>query len=227
VRPPTLLMVLISIAIMLAAGAAAPAHARPVEPAGETEAPPPRVPRTVSLTFDDGPSPDWTPKILDLLRQHRVHATFCLLGDKAAEHPALARRIVTEGHRVCNHSRSHPDLARLPEYRVRQQVLTAQKQIRRATGRTPRTFRFPYGSSDRAAKRIVEGYGLRVLSWDVDPADWTRPSPGVITSRVVRQTCPGSVVLMHDGGGDRGHTVASLDATITQLRARGYRFVVA
>jgi peptidoglycan/xylan/chitin deacetylase (PgdA/CDA1 family) len=220
-------MVLISVAALVAAGVAAPAHARPVEPAGQTEAPPPRVPRTVSLTFDDGPSPEWTPKILDALREHRVHATFCLLGDNAAKHPALARRIVTEGHRVCNHSRSHADLARLPDHRVRQQVLIAQKQIRRATGRTPRTFRFPYGSSDRATNKIVEGYGLRVLSWDVDPADWTRPSSGAITARVVREVRPGSVVLMHDGGGDRDHTAASLDATITQLHAGGYRFVFA
>jgi peptidoglycan/xylan/chitin deacetylase (PgdA/CDA1 family) len=218
VRPPKIMLVPLVMAAMVTP---AEAHARPVEP------PAPRPDRTVSLTFDDGPAPDWTPAVLAVLRRRHVQATFCMLGDNAARHPALARQIVTEGHRVCNHSRSHADLARLSDAGVREQVLVAQQQIRRATGRTPRDFRFPYGSSDRAARRIVQGYGLRIVSWDVDPTDWTRPRSGTITTRIVGAVRPGSVVLMHDGGGDRGHTAASLDATITRLRDRGYRFVVA
>ncbi|HET6531647.1 MAG TPA: polysaccharide deacetylase family protein [Actinoplanes sp.] len=181
--------------------------------------------KTVALTFDDGPSRHTAP-ILDILYRHRVPATFCLLGDNAEAQPHLARRIAREGHQICNHSRSHPDLARASADRVRGEVAVAQWQITRATGVRPRTFRFPYGSSDARAERIVRRYGLRPLDWDVDPQDWTRPRSGTITARVVRQVRPGSVVLLHDGGGDRRHTVAALETIVGTLRAQGYRFVL-
>src|SRR3982750_2390991 len=126
VRPPKIMLVPLVLAAMVTP---TEAHARPVEP---------RPDRTVSLTFDDGPAPDWTPAVLAVLRRRHVQATSCMLGDNAAQPPALARQIVTEGHRVCNHSRSHADLARLSDAGVRDQVLVAQQQIRRATGRPPR-----------------------------------------------------------------------------------------
>jgi peptidoglycan-N-acetylglucosamine deacetylase len=215
---------------LLAIGAEAPARADP-PPVPQTRiteilvhrpGPPPPA-RTVALTFDDGPSAD-TPRILDILRRHRVPATFCVLGDNVEEHPDIARRIVREGHRLCNHSRSHPDLARASAHRVRGEVAIAQWQIARATGVTPKTFRFPYGSSDARAERIVRRAGLRPLGWDVDPQDWARPRSGTITARVVRAVRPGSVVLLHDGGGDRRHTAAALEQLISTLRDRGYRF---
>ena len=228
-RPVALI---VAVSAVLAVGAMAPARAEPAVPEARiTEilvhrpGPPPPA-RTVALTFDDGPSAD-TPRILDILRRHRVPATFCLLGDNVEDHPDIARRIVREGHRLCNHSRSHADLARASAHRVRGEVTIAQWQIARATGVTPTTFRFPYGSSDARAERIVRRAGLRPLSWDVDPQDWARPRSGTITTRVVRAVRPGSVVLLHDGGGDRSHTAAAVDDLITTLRGRGYRFVFA
>jgi peptidoglycan/xylan/chitin deacetylase (PgdA/CDA1 family) len=197
--------------------AASPARKGPAVP------PRPRTNRTVALTFDDGPSPD-TPKILDVLRRNRVRATFCMLGNNAARYPALAKRVAREGHQVCNHTRDHANLARRPSRQVRGEITVAQAQIRGATGVTPKTFRFPYGSSDHRTRKIVKGYGLRAIGWDVDPEDWKRPKSRTITARVVGHVKPGSVVLMHDGGGDRRHTAASLDATIRDLRAKGYRF---
>jgi peptidoglycan/xylan/chitin deacetylase (PgdA/CDA1 family) len=185
-----------------------------------------RTDKTVALTFDDGPSP-WTPQVLAVLRRHRVPATFCMLGDEAARYPAYARQVVDEGHQLCNHSRDHADMARLSAGRARREVIDAERQIRDAAGVAPVLFRYPYGSADRTAKRVVRGYGLRELSWDVDPQDWTRPAARTITSRIAGQVRTHSVVLMHDGGGDRSHTVASLDATITLLLRRGYRFVPA
>ena len=182
--------------------------------------------RTVALTFDDGPSP-FTPAILAVLRRHHVHATFCMLGDEAQRYPELASRVVRDGHQVCNHSRDHRDMAALPPKRARHEVVAAERQIRDAAGVAPRIFRFPYGSADRAAQRVVRGYGMRALGWDVDPRDWTRPGPSAITGRIVRGVRSGSVVLMHDGGGDRSATVASLDATIRSLERQGYRFVPA
>jgi len=184
--------------------------------------------RTVALTFDDGPS-RYTPAILAVLRRHHVRATFCMLGNNAERHPALARQVAREGHQLCNHSRDHADLAREPSRNVRAEVTVTQAQIRGATGVTPRTFRFPYGSSDHRTRKIIKRYGLRTLGWDVDPRDWSRPRPTSreLTARVVKHVRPGSVVLMHDGGGDRSHTAASLDATIRRLQAKGYRFELA
>jgi peptidoglycan-N-acetylglucosamine deacetylase len=191
-------------------------------PAGAQALPVPEHPIVV-LTFDDGPSP-YTPGILAVLRRNHIHATFCMLGDEAQRYPALARRVVREGHQVCNHSRDHLDMAQLPAQRARHEVVTAERQIRDAAGVAPTIFRFPYGSADREARQVVRGYGMRALDWDVDPRDWTRPGASTITARIVRGVQQGSVVLLHDGGGDRSATVASLDATIRSLKQRGYRF---
>jgi peptidoglycan/xylan/chitin deacetylase (PgdA/CDA1 family) len=154
-----------------------------------------------------------------------VPATFCLLGNNAERLPAVARRIAREGHQICNHSRSHADLGQAAPHRVRAEVAIAQWQIYRATGVTPGTFRFPYGSSSARSRAVVTGLGLRTLDWDVDPQDWAGPRSGAITARVVGNVRNRSIVLLHDGGGDRSHTAAALDSTIRKLRDRGYRFV--
>lgn len=224
---------LIALVVLVGVGAAAPAHARPVPappsapPGPSGYGPPlPAVDRTVALTFDDGPSP-YTPAILAVLRRYRVRATFCMLGDQALRFPAYARQVVSDGHRLCNHSRDHRDMTRLSSGRARREVVDGERLIRDASGVSPTIFRFPYGSSDRTARQVVRGYGMGVLSWDVDPRDWTRPAASTITDRIVRHVGPHSVVLLHDGGGDRGNTVASLDDTIRRLQRRGYRFVPA
>jgi peptidoglycan-N-acetylglucosamine deacetylase len=240
VRRTKIVSLLLVLAVPFAVDAVAlgtePEHARAAtaRPAPEPTVTPERDSRaitgpadkTVALTFDDGPSP-WTPQILAILRRHRVPATFCMLGDEAARYSAYARQVVDEGHRLCNHSRDHADMARLPVRRARREVIDAEREIRDAAGVAPVVFRYPYGSADRTAKQVVRGYGMRELSWDVDPQDWTRPPARTITSRIAAQVRQHSVVLMHDGGGDRSHTVASLDATITLLQRRGYRFVPA
>jgi peptidoglycan/xylan/chitin deacetylase (PgdA/CDA1 family) len=235
VRRTKIVSLLLAFAVVYALGAEVPEHARAatVRPAPEPTATPrerpavtERVDRTVALTFDDGPSP-WTPRILAVLRRHHVPATFCMLGDEAERYPAYARQVVTEGHQLCNHSSDHADMARLPVRRARREVVGAERQIRDAAGVAPVIFRYPYGSADRTARQVVRRYGMRELSWDVDPRDWTRPPARTITARIAGQVRPRSVVLLHDGGGERSHTVAALDATITQLQREGYRFVPA
>lgn len=227
---PVSLVVTIALALALggyepspAAGAQTSVRPEAMSRMGPAIPPESRRQRTVALTFDDGPS-RYTPQILAVLRRHQIRATFCMLGDNAERYPELARQVVREGHQICNHSRAHANLARESSLKVRAEVTVAQAQIRGATGATPQTFRFPYGSSDRRTRKIIKGYGLRRLDWDVDTLDWKRPPARKLTARVVRDVKPGSVVLMHDGGGDRSQTVASLDATIKKLRARGYRF---
>ncbi|WP_328471683.1 polysaccharide deacetylase family protein [Actinoplanes sp. NBC_00393] len=186
----------------------------------------PRRPKTVALTFDDGPSP-YTPQVLDILRRNRVKATFCLLGNNVGDYRRTVRRIVREGHRICNHSRDHADFTKLSRTAARDNVERAQRKIRKAAGRSPKTFRFPYGASDPAARAVVRGEGLRILGWTVDTRDWQGPPAPTITRRAVRDTRPGAVILMHDGGGDRRPTVASLPNTIRKLKAKGYVFVLA
>ncbi|WP_412753685.1 polysaccharide deacetylase family protein [Krasilnikovia sp. M28-CT-15] len=201
----------------------APAAAGPVTAAqGRVHA----ARKTVALTFDDGPHPRYTPQVLNLLRKYHVKATFCIVGDNAARYPKLVRRIRAEGHRLCNHTRSHANMARLSNSAARRQITKAQQQIRAAAGVSPTVFRFPYGSSSARVRAIVRSCGLRNLGWTVDTRDWERPSARTITARVLRGARPGAVVLMHDGGGNRSHTVASLDSTIRQLQRKGYTFVL-
>ncbi|HEX8630027.1 MAG TPA: polysaccharide deacetylase family protein [Catenuloplanes sp.] len=183
--------------------------------------------RTVALTFDDGPNAQYTPPILDILRKHRVKATFCVLGEEVRRHPQTTTRIVREGHQLCNHTAGHHDMARLSPAAARTQVLTAQLQIKKISGVTPTTFRFPYGSANPRARKVVAEHKLRDLGWTIDTRDWQRPSARTITARIVNHARPGDVVLMHDGGGDRAGTVKSLDATIGQLKKKGFTFVLA
>jgi peptidoglycan-N-acetylglucosamine deacetylase len=188
-------------------------------------------PRTVILTFDDGPDPTWTPRILDVLRRHRVPGSFFLLGNQVLQHPGVVRRMLAEGHEVGNHSFDHPDLAVLSPREQRRQLAQAQLALVGATGVTTSLMRPPYsfstGSLDDPSWDVVraaheDGY-VTVLA-DVDSRDWERPG----VDAVVRDATPpdgrGAIVLLHDAGGDRSQTVAALDRLIPRLRAAGDRF---
>jgi peptidoglycan/xylan/chitin deacetylase (PgdA/CDA1 family) len=182
--------------------------------------------KTVALTFDDGPG-DYTYKVLDILKKYKVKATFCIVGDNVANYPKTTLRIVNEGHQVCNHSWSHPDLTTLSKAQVKKQLTDAQAAIKKATKKTPAVVRFPYGASNATVRAVAKGLKLRVLGWDVDPKDWRNPPAKTITARILKATGPGDVVLMHDGGGNRTQTKASLPGTILKLRKKGYTFVLA
>ncbi|BBH69526.1 hypothetical protein ACTI_62110 [Actinoplanes sp. OR16] len=182
--------------------------------------------KTVALTFDDGPS-KYTPQILDILKKNNVKATFCMLGNNVGPYKKTAKRVVKEGHRLCNHSRNHPDFTTLSNSAARSQIVYTQGRIREVTGRSPKVFRFPYGSSNSRVRKVVRNQDLRILGWTVDTRDWSRPGTRVIVSRAVNNTRPGGVILMHDGGGNRTQTVAALDKTIKKLKAKGYTFVLA
>ena len=179
--------------------------------------------RSVALTFDDGPGP-YTDDILDLLARYHVHATFCIIGRQVAGHAAQIRRIVAEGHTLCNHTDSHASLDRLGAGAIEAEIQNAGDSIQAATGVRPAVFRFPYGRTSPTAYGVVARLGLRVLGWTVDPADYTRPGTDAIITRVAQAVKPGSIVLFHDGGGDRSQTVAAATALITSLRAAGYSF---
>ncbi|MFI7609123.1 polysaccharide deacetylase family protein [Micromonospora sp. NPDC049366] len=203
----------------------APPTGRPVRP--KPTKLPPGLRRTtgvrpVALTFDDGPSPTWTPKVLDQLRAARVKATFCLVGREAQRHPDLVRRIVREGHQLCNHSWRHNlDLGRLPVAEIRADLARTNKAIRAAAPGAPITFyRQPGGQWTPEVVAVAKELGMRALHWSVDPQDWAKPPAKTISKRVVAAVRPGSIVLLHDGGGDRAATLAACPGVIADLKRR-------
>jgi peptidoglycan-N-acetylglucosamine deacetylase len=189
------------------------------------EPPPPKPSGTpMYLTFDDGPHPTWTPRVLDALRRHGARATFFATGAQVQRYPALARRIVAEGHRIENHTMNHARLTNLSWNGVRAELSSANQAIRVAVGRGTTCFRPPYGATSRTVVDAANSLGHRQVLWTVDPSDWKRPPSSQIASVVLRNIRPGGVVLLHDGGGDRSRTVAALDTILPELRRRGYSF---
>jgi peptidoglycan/xylan/chitin deacetylase (PgdA/CDA1 family) len=182
--------------------------------------------KTVKLTFDDGPG-DYTYQVLDVLKKYKVKATFCVVGKDLANYPKTTLRIVREGHLICNHSFTHADLTKLSTAKAKKEITDCQAAIKKATKVNAKVMRFPYGASNPKVRKIVKDLKLRSLGWDVDPEDWRNPPAKTITARILKATGPGDIVLLHDGGGVRKQTVASLAGTITKLRKKGYTFVVA
>jgi peptidoglycan/xylan/chitin deacetylase (PgdA/CDA1 family) len=180
--------------------------------------------RVVALTFDDGPDPVNTPALLDVLREHHVKATFCLWGDHVRENPDLVRRIVAEGHTLCNHTMTHPDLSSWTPEQVRAELQATSDLIHSIVPKEPIPyFRAPYGAWGQSTAVAAE-LGMQPLGWAWLTEDWADQDPDVLSERIRTRITPGSVVLMHDGGGDRLGTVAAVDRMIPELRADGWRF---
>jgi peptidoglycan/xylan/chitin deacetylase (PgdA/CDA1 family) len=177
----------------------------------------PRNRKVVALTFDDGPS-DYTPGFLDVLRDKGVPGTFFEIGQEMPGREATMRRILAEGGELGDHTENHVEY---PDYG---QIAGAAERIAEYTHFQPCLFRPPGGAVDAGVIGAAGSLGMRTIAWDVDPADWTDPGSGAVYSRVVEAAQPGSIVLMHDGGGDRGGTLAALPSIVDTLRARGYGF---
>lgn len=185
--------------------------------------------RTLALTFDDGPDPVWTPRILDVLAAHHVHATFFVVGTAALDHPDLVRRMVAEGHEVGLHTLTHVDLGKVPEWQRNLEVGAAQRTLAGITGQSATLLRPPYSSENDAVtssewsamkSTAADGY-LTVLS-TVDSRDWSRPGVPAIEKNLTVTGTRGQVLLMHDGGGDRSETVTALDEMLTKYQGQGY-----
>jgi peptidoglycan/xylan/chitin deacetylase (PgdA/CDA1 family) len=182
-------------------------------------------PPQVALTFDDGPHPDWTPKLLDVLDKEKVKATFFVVGTMAQHYPYLIRREIADGMAVGDHTWTHPHLAGRDHGFVDGQ-LRHTRDVLKGLGADVSVFRPPYGSYNAATVQIASALKMRTVIWSIDPTDYRKPSPDVIVQRVMSQLKPGSIILMHDGGGDRSHTVAAVKMLIEQIRKRGYSFSV-
>jgi peptidoglycan/xylan/chitin deacetylase (PgdA/CDA1 family) len=180
----------------------------------------------VALTIDDGPDPEWTPKVLALLERLDVRATFCVVGRQAAAHPGLVAAVAGAGHLVANHTHTHTFLRTATASRVRSEIGRATEAITAATGgRPPALFRAPGGEWTPAVLAECAAQGLRPLGWSVDPRDWSRPGTTSIVRAILGSTVPGSIILEHDGGGDRSQTLQALAEALPRLLDRGFRFV--
>lgn len=188
-------------------------------------------PRTIALTFDDGPDPVWTPKILDVLRRNQVPATFFTVGAQVSAHPELARRIVGDGHQIGVHTFTHTDLGAASAWRRSLELSESQLVIAGAVGVTTPLLRPPFSSTNEAlgdadwdtvVQAGQEGY-LTVLSTQ-DSQDWRRPGIAQIVANSTPKGTDGQILLMHDAGGDRSQTVAALEQLLPDLKKAGFRF---
>jgi peptidoglycan/xylan/chitin deacetylase (PgdA/CDA1 family) len=176
----------------------------------------------IAMTFDDGPSAENTPRLLETLKQRNIKATFFLIGQNAAANPDIVRRILAEGHEVGNHSWTHPQLSKLSDDRVTAEITKTQDAIKDASGYTPTLLRPPYGAiTPRQREWIANQFGLNIILWSVDPFDWKRPGASVITQRILSQARPGAIILSHD---IHKQTVDAMPATLDALIAKGYKF---
>ncbi|UWU19409.1 chitooligosaccharide deacetylase NodB [Rhizobium sullae] len=187
--------------------------------------------RSVYLTFDDGPNPFSTPQILDVLAEHRVPATFFVVGVFAKEQPDLIRRIVAEGHDVANHTMTHPDLTACEPQDIEREINEASRAILSACPEAAvRHIRAPYGAWTEDVLSKSASAGLEAVHWSSDPRDWSRPGVDAIVDAVLSTARPGAIVLLHDGcppdevglSGLRDQTLLALSRLIPALHSRGF-----
>ncbi len=200
-------------------------------------------PGEVALTFDDGPDPKWTPKVLDILKAKHVQATFMIIGEQAQDNVRLLKREVAEGHEIANHTFTHPDISEVSQRQLELELNLTERLFASELGIKPLFFRPPYSidqkpdTNDQAAPSYrIQQMGYTIIGDEIDTSDWDerlKKTPQSISQDVLDQlkimkTKPqfrGSIILLHDGGGDRAITVAALPVLIDTLRARGYKIV--
>ncbi|GAA3335903.1 glycosyltransferase [Amorphoplanes nipponensis] len=187
--------------------------------------------RTIALTFDDGPDPEWTPKVLQVLRENGAHGTFFVVGSEVARHPELTRKITADGNEVGLHTFTHPNMQRLAPWRRTFELSQTQVAIARAADVHTNLVRFPYSSKPQAIDeenwKIVKQAGQQgylVVVNDLDSEDWQRPGVAQILRNATPPGDTSAVILFHDAGGDRSQTLAALKVFIPMMKARGYRF---
>jgi peptidoglycan-N-acetylglucosamine deacetylase len=177
----------------------------------------------LAMTFDDGPSAEYTPRLLDMLKARHLKATFFLVGKNVQAHPELVRRIIAEGHEVGNHTWDHPQLSKLSDAQATDEIEKTQNAIRTACGVTPTLLRPPYGALNKPEHIwIPQQLKLNVIYWTVDTEDWKRPGAGTITERVLAGARPGAIILQHD---IHGETIDAMPAALDGLIAKGYHLV--
>ena len=182
--------------------------------------------KAVALTFDDGPNPKYTPQILALLKEYGARATFFVVGMELARFPEIAKQDVEAGIEIGNHGFRHLSLVGLDPSTIETEVLPVEQEITAITGERPVLYRLPKGRSDSTALRSLTDMGYTIVYWSVDTRDYTARRPAAaIAAQVEKQVQPGSIVILHDGGGNRQQTVAALRLFLPVLKNEGYQMV--
>jgi peptidoglycan/xylan/chitin deacetylase (PgdA/CDA1 family) len=179
---------------------------------------------TVALTFDDGPTEEYTPQILAILKKYNVKATFFMVGYNAKNHPDMVKRVLADGHAINSHSLTHPMLTKLSEAQLHKEVEEPQVIIYNITGKTPACLRYPFGASNSHVREVIRSNGIVPLPMGFNSFDYDRPGVDKIVSWVLANAHSGQVFLMHDGFAKREQTVAALPRIIEGLKAKGFGF---
>jgi peptidoglycan/xylan/chitin deacetylase (PgdA/CDA1 family) len=188
--------------------------------------------KVVALTFDDGPSPIWTPQILDALKAGKVKATFFMLGKHVREYPEIARRVADEGHEIGNHTYDHNVLIYYKPEELNRQIKDTEKVILSVTGKKTKYFRPPKAWITEKEEKQLDTLGYETVLWSLNSKDWVTFDDRYIINYILHHVQSGDIILFHDSGGvfrpeggDRKETVKTIPNLIQRLRERGYRFV--
>ena len=188
--------------------------------------------KVVALTFDDGPSPVWTPKILDELKKANIKATFFMLGEHVAKYPEIARRVAQEGHEIGNHTYDHHVLLYYKLDELTKEIKDTERIIQKTTGQTTRYFRPPKAWLTNEEKKKIESLGYKVVLWSLNSKDWVTFDDKYIVRYIVRNIRAGDIILFHDSGGvfgteggNRHETVITIPRLVKKLTEKGYKFV--
>lgn len=181
--------------------------------------------KIAAITFDDGPSLQSTPLILNILQSHGAHATFFVTGEHAALYPSLLKQTAQQGNEIGNHSWNHPHLVFHGSAFAKNQIQRTSDIIETEIGVKPKFFRPPYGQLHFGILRLAKESGLMTVLWSDTGFDWLKPGTATIVRNVLNHLKPGAIILLHDGGGDRHQTVEALSQILSAGKSQGYRFV--
>ncbi len=180
----------------------------------------------VALTVDDGPDPRFTPELLDILKEHNAHATFFLVGNQVLKYPKLAKREISEGNEVGNHTLTHPDLLKEKGNKaILNEINGGAKAIESVLKIKPKYFRAPKGLLNKDAYEIANALGERVIVWNVTLEHYATPTPKLMARRIINKATPGSIILMHDGRLNRSRSIHAIPMVIEGLQKKGYKIV--
>lgn len=179
--------------------------------------------KVLAMTFDDGPHPSLTPKLLDILKQRNIKCTFFLIGEQIKMYPNIVRRMIAEGHEIANHTFTHCSLTSRSDEQIRSELKKSEDALYEVAGVRPHLVRPPYGAINQRIKDLMFAeFGYSTIMWSVDPQDWRRPGVSVVTNRLVSGAHPGAIMLAHD---IHPPTIQAVPAMFDQLLAQGYQFV--
>ena len=181
--------------------------------------------RAVALTFDDGPSPDYTPAIVALLQQYDARGTFFVIGQELVRDPEVARETAAAGMELANHGMNHLTLVGVDPTTIAAEAAPVERELTAITGARPTLYRLPGGRGDARSLRTLSDLGYTVVNWSIDTHDFLPRSAAQIAAQVETQVQPGSIVIFHDGGGDQQHTVDALRLLLPALKAQGYQLL--